>query len=216
MNTASIRPFKPFALPLCRSYVAVLFSPILVQLSPVGGAADAHPEPMLWALGILADGLPDFLGAWQFSGPKGPRWGAIVDDLKRRGVVRVRFVIGPDPVDIEAALLAQYGDGNRKPDCTVLPSSGPTVESAFVEGLLPGHRPYIDRAREVAIPLGRRLGRAVARHGGFVDPASAAALLYQSAERYIRANWPEPPEPRPSFASSLPALAVQPGLVAAG
>lgn len=216
MNTASIRPFKPSALPSCRSYVAVLFSPILVQLSPVGGAADPRSEPMLWALGILADGLPDYLGAWQLSGPKGPGWGAIVDDLKRRGVVRVRFVIGPDPVDIEAALLAQYGDGNRKPDCTVLPSSGPTVESAFVEGLLPGHRPYIDRAREVAIPLGRRLGRAVARHGGFVDPASAAALLHQSAERYIRANWPEPPEPRPSFASSLPALAVQPGLVAAG
>lgn len=215
MRTSLIHSADPSGPPLCRSYVAVLFNPISVQILPVGGAAAADSEPTLWALGVLADGMPDYLGSWQYSGPKVPRWLAVVDDLQTGGVERIRVVIGPDAADIQAAMAAWHQSCNRNSECTVLPASGLTVESAQIEALPPGHRTCIERAQEVAIPLGRYLGRAVARHGSFADPAAAKALLHLSAERYIRANWPEAPEVFPSFASSRTAPAARRRLLAA-
>ena len=94
-------------------------------------------------------------------------------------------------VEMQAAMSAQCRKGNL--DCTALAVSGVSgmgVSPSVIESLLPGHRPYVERVLEVAIPLSRRLKRAVARRGSFACSAAAAALLRQSAERFIHTNWP--------------------------
>lgn len=210
MNTPLISAPEPEGQPLCRSYVSVLFDAFPVQVS---GEDGAYPKQMLWAVGVLSDGLPDYLGSWWPSGPTDLRWRSITDDFKARGIERIRFVIGPDPLEMNAAMAAHYRYGNW--DCMVLPASGLIVEPSLIDSLLPGHRPYIERAIEIATPLSRRLKRAVARHGGFANPAAAAALLRQSSERYIYANWPEPPD-LPTSRSPVPRSTAGSGLAAVG
>ncbi|CAM4191242.1 hypothetical protein [Roseateles saccharophilus] len=96
MNIPSVTQFRPSTPPLCRSYVAIFFNHISVQFSPAVGVFGAQAEPMLRAVGALSDSLPDYLGAWPCSGPKRPRWLAIVDGLRTRGVERIRYLVGPD------------------------------------------------------------------------------------------------------------------------
>lgn len=184
MQSSLFRSSNQSDLPLCRSYVAILFNPISVQFSPIGGAGQ-HSVPMLCALGVLAGCLPDYLGSWQFSGSKGSLWHAIACDLQDRGVERLRIVIGPDPVEIEAAIAPRYRNN------VVLPASA-TLERPEIKSTLSGHRPYIERALDVTTALSVRLKRAAARHGPFADAPAAAALLRRSAERYIYREWPEP------------------------
>ncbi|MFT7774801.1 transposase [Roseateles sp.] len=187
MNTSLISERDPEDQPLCRSYVSVLFNPISARVS---GKADTHPMPMLWAIGVLYDGQPDYLGSWVASGPKDSQWLAIAEDLKARGVERIRFIIGPSPTEMQAAVTARCCTGNWH--CTALPISRMAIAPSVIDALLPGHRPYIERVLEVATPLGARLKRALARHGSFASAAAAAALLRQSTKRYINAKWPEP------------------------
>lgn len=174
---------EPLGIPLCRSYVAVFFSVISVQ---VDGESGLRPEQMLWAVGVLSDGLPDYLGSWHMPESTAP-WHQIADELKARGVERIRLVITPDPTDMPAALTAQFHGS------TCLPNSHPMLSQAAIDSLLPGHRPYAVRAQEVSTHLSRRLHRAVSRHGTFQSPTAAEAFLSQSAKRFIHANWPEPP-----------------------
>lgn len=184
MNTPLTSAIAPESRPLCRSYMSVIFNALLVQMN---GEADAHSEQMLWAVGVLPDGLPDYLGSWCPAGPKDFRWRSIADDLKARGIERIRFVIGPDPLEMNAAIPILYRYGGR--DCTVLPALGLTAELSLIDSLMPRHRAHIERAIEVATPLSRHIKRVMVRHGRFADAAAAAARLRQSSERYIYANW---------------------------
>lgn len=210
MNVSLLNECEPEDLPLCRSYVSVFFSPISTWVSSEAGT---HPYPMLWAIGVLYDGRPDYLGCWPASGPKDLRWFAIAERLKACGVERIRFVIGPDPTAMQAAAAAHFRRGTWH--CTALLASGTAIAPSVMDAVQPGHRPYIERALEVANPLSRRLKRLVARRGGFASPAAGAAVLRQSAERYVFSNWPEsevvPPPPlrAPAAAtgSDLPAAA---------
>lgn len=187
MNTSLISERGPEDLPLCRSYVCVFFNPISAR---VGSEAGSRREQRLWAIGVLYDGQPDYLGSWPACSPKDSQWLAIAENLQARGVERIRFVIGPDPTEMQAAVAAHLRSGNWH--CTALPASGTTVAPSVIAALLPGHRPYIERAVDVATPLCTRLKRALARRGSFAGPAEVAALLRRSAERYIYANWPGP------------------------
>jgi len=172
--------------PLCRSYVAIHFNPVSVPISPISGAGE-YSVQMLYGLGVLADGLPDYLGSWQFSSSKGSLWLAIARDLQDRGLERLRIVIGPDPVEIEAAMAPRYRNN------VVLPASA-TLERPELKSTLSSHRPYVERALDVANALSLRLKRAATRHGPFADAAAAAALLRRSAERYIYCELSEPSE----------------------
>ena len=171
--------------PLCRSYVCAAFDVLGFR---VHGDAGVRTVQLLWAVGVMSDHAPHFLGAWHVQEPKDACWRAGASDVQDRGVVRLRIVIGPDPVEIQAAMAPRYRYN------AVLPASA-TLNHPDVGSTLLGHRGYVERAVEVSASLSPRLKRAVARHGPFVNAAAAAALLRRSAERYLSRAWPESPEP---------------------
>ena len=171
--------------PLCRSYVCAVFDVLRIRILNEAGPQAAR---LIWAVGVLADHMPHYLGAWHVLDAKGTQWHAIVGDLYDRGIERLRIAIGPDPVEIQAAMAHRYRY------TAILPAFA-TLEHSEIESSLSGHRQYIERALEVARPLLLRLKRAVARHGPFVDVAAAAAPLRRSADRFLYANWSERAEP---------------------
>jgi len=172
-------------LPLCRSYVCVTVDLLFVK---VDGETGVHTKRLHWAVGILSDGRADYLGSWHESDAAGAVWQSIANDLKAGGVERLRFVMGPDPVGLQVALAAHYREVTGL--AALVKASG----DASLDSVLPGHRGYLELARDVSSQLSRRLKRAGARHGSFTAPGAAAALLRRSAERYIRGNWRKSPE----------------------
>ena len=183
---------------LCRSYVCVTFEALELQIQ----SGTVHVMALVWAAGILSDHRPHYLGAWLVPAPKDAGWRAIASNLHDRGVERLRIVIGPDPMEIEAAMAPRFRFS------TVLPASS-THAYRSLHSTLPGHRQYVDRAMEVSHSVGQRLKRVAARHGPFPSAAAAAALLRRSAERCIALEWPEPIEPvrAPRSAAATPMTA---------
>ncbi|KQV52833.1 hypothetical protein ASC95_08490 [Pelomonas sp. Root1217] len=167
--------------PLCRSYVCAVFDVLRLQIQSEAGP---RPVQLLWAVGVLSDHLPHYLGTWLLHDPEGA-WRAIADDLHDRGIDRLRIVFAPDPVEAQADLARHYRN------LTVLP----TPVEAVIDSTLSGHGQYMKRALEVANPLSLRLKRAVARHGPFAEAAAAAELLRRSASSYIYASWTDHLEP---------------------
>ncbi|MBI3349087.1 MAG: transposase [Burkholderiales bacterium] len=190
MNISAIGSAE-HALPLCRSYECVSFDAIAI---PLDAAAGVRSVEMLWAVGILSDRLPHFLGCWPRAGAADVLWRSVAFDLHHRGVERIRFLLGPDSAEMTAAMACHFRS------VTVLSASATAVDQALVDSVSPERR-CIERAQEVAEQLTPYLKRAVARHGGFASPAAAAALLRERAERYVDANWPEPPELPPPLRS---------------
>ena len=184
MNIFLFSSTEPQARPLCRSYVCVTVNLLSVEVDGDG----VHTERLYWAVGILSDGHADYLGSWHESDAAGTLWQSIANDLKARGVERLRFVVGTDPVGLQVAMAAHYRE------VTALAEFAKASGDASLDSVLPGHRGYLELARDVSSQLSRRLKRAAARHGAFADPGAAAALLRRSAERYIRGNWRKSPE----------------------
>lgn len=185
---------------LCRSYVCAAFHVLKLQIQCDAGA---HAMQLLWAVGVLSDHRPHYLGAWHVQDPKDAWWRAIASDLHDRGIERLRIVIGPDPVEIPTAMAPRYRYN------TVLPAFA-TFAHPSIESTLSGHRKYVERALEVTNSLSLRLKRAAARHGPFANAAAAAALLRRAADRCITRDWPEPSEPMraPRAAYVAPTAAV--------
>src|SRR5437870_1413344 len=94
MNISLINAESRFEV-LCRSYVCAVFDVLKLQIQSDAGA---HATQLLWAVGVLSDHRPHYLGAWHVHDPKDAWWRAIASDLQDRGVERLRIVIGPDPV----------------------------------------------------------------------------------------------------------------------
>jgi hypothetical protein len=171
--------------PLCRSYVCAVFRMVKLKIQSDAGV---HATQLLWAVGVLSDHTPHYLGAWHVCEPKDAWWRAVVGDLEDRGVERLRIAIGPDPAEMQAAMAPRYRYNAVLPAFGVL--SHPEIESS-----LSGHRQYLERALEVAAPLRLRLKRSAARHGPFANPVAAAKLLRRSADRYLHRGWPQPNAP---------------------
>jgi len=177
--------------PLCRSYVCAAFDPLRFQVESDAGVRDSL---LVWAVGVLSDQRPHFLGSWYRQDPKDAWWRGIATDLHDRGVERLRIVIGADPVETQAAMTPFYSH------TTVLPALA-ALEHSEVESILCGHRAYVERTLDVAHALSLRLKRAVARNGVFADAEVAAALLHRTADRYIYREWPEQSESARAFHS---------------
>ena len=171
--------------PLCRSYVCAAFDVLKLQVLSDSGL---HVTHLIWAVGVLSNHRPHYLGTWHVQGANDAGWRAIAGDLRARGVERLRIVIGPDPVEMQAAMTPHYRDAS------VLPASTPIAHPELAS-TLSGHRQYVERALEVTDSLALRLKRAAARHGPFADAAAAAALLRRSAEHCVSRDWPESLEP---------------------
>lgn len=171
--------------PLCRSYVCAAFDVLGLQIRSDAGV---HAAQLLWAVGVMSDHRPHYLGAWRMHDPKDALWRGIASDLEDRGVERLSIVIGPDPVEIQAAMAPRYLYN------AVLQASA-TLAHPEIESTLSGHRKYVESALEITNSLSLRLKRVVVRRGPFADAAAAAALLRRSADRYITRDWPEPSVP---------------------
>lgn len=172
---------------LCRSYLCMNSCWTQVQMHSNAGV---RTERVRWALGVLADGLPEYLGSWVALGADG--WPLIAAELSSRGVERIGLVLGAE-AEASSALSA----------CGIVCPGGCGDEAALAS-LVAARGAYVDRAREVSALLGERLKRAAARHGAFRDVADVQAFLARSAERFIAAEWPEPAGP----SVRLPRIAV--------
>ena len=195
MNISAIGSAE-HALPLCRSYECVSFEDLTI---PLDAAAGVRSVEMLWAIGILSDRLPHFLGCWPRAGAADVLWRSVAFDLHHRGVERIRLLLGPDTAEMTAAMARHFRN------VTVLSAFATAVDQALVDSVSPARR-CIEQAQEVADQLTSYLKRVMARHGGFASPAAAAALLRERAERYVDANWPEPPPLRSPRATACSAL----------
>jgi hypothetical protein len=51
---------------------------------------------VLWAVGALASGETEILGAWLAQDVNRPTWAPVEDDLRRRGVERIRVLVTED------------------------------------------------------------------------------------------------------------------------
>lgn len=101
--------------PLCCRYLVVFTEVLSLTVSAAGVA---RGQTGRWALGLLADGRYEVLGIWLHPASSTTSWHELFEDLKVRGVEKVRFVASHEPMDVYAALRAAY------PNATVLPSTG--------------------------------------------------------------------------------------------
>ncbi len=83
--------------PLCRSYLLAIHGRLAVE---VRNGGNVRSEPVRWALGVLADGSCEVLGAWSTHGSLSWSWQDAVEGLRVRGVEKIGFVfeLGCEPL----------------------------------------------------------------------------------------------------------------------
>jgi len=100
------------AVPLCHRYHVVQLNSLNVSLER--DASESH----VWAVGFLGEDESEALGTWPGSSRE------IFDDLKHRGVEKIRFLVCDDPSELRADACAAY------PGTTVLPSLGHLLQQS--------------------------------------------------------------------------------------
>jgi putative transposase len=111
-NTAASESLSP---PLCCRYLLAVLDRLSVKVGEEGRIRD---NVLHWGLGVLSDGQRELLGVWHQSAAIGTFWHAVSDDLKLRGVEKIRFVEGIYATEIEPRMGPSYLGA------TALPSIG--------------------------------------------------------------------------------------------
>ena len=109
INNLSPQADAGHLLPLCARYVVVFFKDLTVQIEE---HSMIRRLAVHWAVGMLADGDCETLGAWPEAIAGVTPWQQILKDISTRGVEKIRFISTPEPTD---APLACFG-------ATALPS----------------------------------------------------------------------------------------------
>lgn len=118
------------ARPLCAQYLVVIFESQLVAIR-----TDAvRQHEVRWAIGVVADGQSEVLGAWCDSVPGICNWAAVFADLMRRGVKRIVFVLGDDSSFLSGAARMSY------PATKVFPSVWTIMRRSAAEVALSNRR----------------------------------------------------------------------------
>lgn len=112
------------ARPLCCRYLVVLIEVLPSTVREVGVVRD---QTVRWALGVLADGQHEVLGIWLHPASGTTGWHELFEDLKVRGVEKIRFVASDEPMNAFAAMRAAY------PDATVLPSTEQLLRQSLAQ-----------------------------------------------------------------------------------
>jgi hypothetical protein len=157
--------------PLCRRYIASTFE---VASFKCGAAAALRKRQVEWAFGWLPDGECEGLGAWLRTEPEGAHGGAVVDDLKIRGVERLLTVEGTAPHEVPAAF------------CSRTPRA--SIERLVAQALEASDRHGLPSPARITTEIAGSLDRAIRRHGAFDDEAEAVdfiAAALQRAERRL-------------------------------
>lgn len=88
-SNSTVQPIDWLSRPLCGSYFLVIHESIPIQLLD---RAPARDQIVCWALGVLADGGYEVLGVWPASSSGAWCEEEVTDDLKARGVEKIRFI----------------------------------------------------------------------------------------------------------------------------
>jgi putative transposase len=99
----------------------------------VNAATPSVLAPARCALGVLADGQCEMLGAWPASRSGAADWCKVLEDLRLRGVERIRFVVCDEPAAMQEALRSVF------PGATVVPDLGALLRRSLGE-VAPRHR----------------------------------------------------------------------------
>lgn len=86
-------------LPLCARYLVVYGRSVSWRTS-TRGSGDRFQ--VLWAVGALASGETEILGNWATQDGNQPTWALAEEDLRRRGVERIRILITDDAEAVAA------------------------------------------------------------------------------------------------------------------
>ena len=119
------------SLPLCSRYFAAFIVGVPVQVHE--GADAARPHVVRCGLGFTQDGECEVLGTWLALTSSLTLPQEVLEDLKIRGVEKVRFFICEDPAQLRADACIAY------PGTTVLPSMGHRLSQSLAE-VAPRHR----------------------------------------------------------------------------
>lgn len=79
--------------PLCARYLVVYGRSVSWRTSTCGSGDGSQ---VLWAVGALASGETEILGNWATQDGNQPTWALAEEDLRRRGVERIRILITDD------------------------------------------------------------------------------------------------------------------------
>jgi hypothetical protein len=157
--------------PLCRRYVLATFDVAAVRLREAKYLRD---RSVPWAIGWLADGQCEPLGAWiePETGPDGAP--CMLADLRRRGVERIAYVAGiaclRDP-----ASVAFSGTMVRSP-----------VDPRLAEAAAASPSLGLASPGRVAEEVRQGLVHAVRRHGSFESEAAALDFVAGALQRTER------------------------------
>lgn len=189
MNRVKNTAGNPLSFPLCRRYWLV----VIVEASMSALESERVRDRVLHlGFGALPGGQQEILGAWPDPDSQVTVWQTIANDLKVRGVERIRFVGGSDPASIQAAMRTSY------PGVTVLPALAELLHQR--EGGLPATLEQLEsrfawpprqsrilrNAVDAANQWSRHLNRAVARHGCFSCPAAVTSFVVDRLTRAER------------------------------
>lgn len=118
--------------PLCCRYLVVLVDVLHLTVKEAGVVRD---RTVFLALGLLADGEQEVLGAWLEPESGATIWQEAFEDLQVRGVEGVRFVVTNERAEGLASLHTTYSD------VTVLPSIGQLLHKSLAQ-VAPRHRRF--------------------------------------------------------------------------
>jgi putative transposase len=118
--------------PLCCRYLLLHFESLHAAVCEAGTFRD---QTVRWALGVLADGQQEVVGAWLAAESDATAWQKVFEDLQVRGVEGIRFVMNNEHAEVWAPLHTTY------PDVTVLPSIGHLLQQSLAQ-VAPRHRRF--------------------------------------------------------------------------
>lgn len=165
--------------PLCRHFLAIVFTRTFLGCSASGSAA---PLSLRWALAATGAGQVEVIGWWPNELSSVFEWQSVSAELHARGMERVRFLITDDPTFSEAAF--QGGSAIvLGADCT--PEGLPSI------GLAARHRRAIEQANSLANSINASIVRRLKRKaplGCAADALEVATHSLLKAQRRIDAS----------------------------
>ncbi len=112
------------ARPLCCRYLSAHFDLLPMQVQEAGAA---HCREAYWALGFLADGQCEILGSWLAPSSREMPWQEVFEDLKDRGVEKVRFIVVGGTAEVHRGMRASC------PRASALPSVGRLLAQSLAQ-----------------------------------------------------------------------------------